>query len=191
MLGSTGVTLTTVTDTVTNAIAGIPPVLQFVGNSNITPITLATLYASYPASSTYNGYYARVSNLFNGTSTSAAGGLDELVRCRYDVTNATYSWQPQRPEYNLTSSSTSGTITLTPLVSPPTLRLAGTLIGNLTVTPSTTNAYIGQRFRVIQNSTLGLFTTSITGLIGSNITLLGNNVQDLEYTITGWMKAST
>jgi len=153
-------------------------------------MTIDNLLTNFPAGATYNGKYARVSNLFNGTSTTASGGIDDIVRCRFDVANAVYRWVPQREAFNISIAATSGTTTITPLVSPPTIRLAGTLTGNLTITPSATNAYIGQRFTVIQASTLGIFVTTVTGLIGSNLTLLGNTTQQLEYTVSGWSKST-
>lgn len=153
-------------------------------------MSIADLMANYPAGIAYKGQYARVNNLYNGTSAAATGGLDDVLRCRFDDTNSVYRWVPQREAFNLTMSPTSGSTTLTPLVTPPTIRLAGTLLGNLSVSPLATNAYIGQKFTVIQNSTLGLFVTQITGLIGSNLTLLGNTAQELEYTATGWAKAT-
>lgn len=148
-------------------------------------LTVATLLASYPPSATYQGWYARVSDLFNN---GAAGGVDEILRCRYDGTN--YRWVPQRESFVGTSAQTSGTVTLSPLVTPPTLRLTGTLLGNTTVSPSATNAYLGQRYRVIMNGTLGIFAATITGLLGSNLTLLGNTVKDIEYGPTGWFASS-
>lgn len=182
-----GLSLTQINTLISNALSGLP--VSFVNNGS--PMTLQQLFTNFPASATYAGLYARISNLFNNVSLSAAGGTDDIVRCRFDITNGIYAWQPQRLEYNTVNSTTSGTITLTPLVTPPTVRLTGTLLGNLSINPSATNAYIGQRFKVIQNSTLGVFVTTITGLIGSNITLLGNTVQDLEYTLAGWAKSST
>lgn len=151
---------------------------SFVGTPS-NPMTVATLLATYPASSTYVGQYARVSDLY--------GSVDDIMRCRYDGTN--YRWVPQRESFNGTSAATSGTITLTPLVTPPTLRLTGTLLGNMSVTTSATNAYIGQRQRVVMNGTLGLFTATITGLIGSNLTLLGGGSSVVEYGPTGWFAA--
>jgi hypothetical protein len=177
------------TEQVLALIAANAPATQFVANG--APMTIADLMANYPPSASVAGLYARVTNLYNNVSTSAAGGLDEILRCRFDATNNSYRWMPQRPDYNTVAAATGGTVTLTPLVTPPTVRLTGTLLGNLSITASTVNAYIGQRFNVIQNSTLGLFATTITGLIGSNITLLGNTVQLIEYTSGGWAKAST
>lgn len=155
------------------------------------PMLLSDLLTNYPAGPTYAGMYANVTNLFNGTSTSTAGGVREVLRCRQDITNGTYAWTVQREGYNTTASMTGGTLVAVPLITPPTIRLTGTLIGNITLSASATNAYVGLKQRFIQNSTLGLFVTTITGLIGSNITLLGNTVQDLEYTASGWAKAST
>lgn len=181
-----GMTPDDVAALITAALAAQPT--SFVGGGN--PMTISDLYANFPPGASYNGKYARVSNLFNGTSTTASGGIDDVVRCRFDVVNNLYRWVPQREAFNMSMSPTGGTVNLIPLVAPPTVRLAGTLLGNLTVTPSSTNAYIGQRFTIIQNSTLGLFVTSITGLIGSNLTVLGNTAQQLEFTINGWSKST-
>lgn len=181
-----GMTPADVTTLITTALAAQPTSFVAGGNS----MTISDLLANFPAGSLYNGKYARVSNLFNGTSTTASGGIDDVVRCRFDVANNVYRWVPQREAFNISMTPTGGTVNLLPLVAPPTVRLAGTLIGNLSVTPSATNAYIGQRFTIIQNSVLGLFVTSITGLLGSNLTLLGNAAQQLEYTINGWSKST-
>lgn len=166
----------------------IPPVAQVVSYvNNGGAQTVAQLLANYPANSTNAGKYAVVSDLYNmGT----ANGITEIMRCRFDAVNNAYRWVPQRQEFARDMSSTGGTVTLSPLISPPTLRLMGALVNNMTVTPSATNAWVGMRFRVVQNSVLGLFVTSVTGLIGSNLTLLGNAVRDLEYGPSGWF-AST
>lgn len=164
------------------------PSTSFVGNG--LPMTVAELFTTYPADATRNGLYARVSNLYNGNSTSSIGGIDDIVRCRLDATNGAYRWVPQRDAYVVSQAPSTGSVTLMPLVTPPSLRLTGTLVGNLTISPSTLNAYVGQTFEIIQNSTLGLFVTTITGLLGSNLALLGNNTQQLIYTATGWNKAT-
>jgi len=57
------------------------------------------------------------------------------------------------------------------------------------VVPSATNAFIGQQQRVIMDGALGLFTTTITGLIGSNLSLLGGGAKLIEYGPTGWFSA--
>ncbi len=59
----------------------------------------------------------------------------------------------------------------------------------MTLTPVATNAYVGQRVRVLMQGTLGVFVATITGLIGSNLTLLGNSSTTLEYGPTGWFSA--
>lgn len=184
---SPGISATDAAALITSMVPGLLPT-QFVSNGAY--MTIAQLMTNFPAAATYDGMYANISNLFNGTDTTTAGGVREVLRCRRDVTNGIYAWTLQREAYNLAVASTGGTITTIPLVTPPTVRLTGSLLGNLTVTPSLTNAYIGLRQRIIQNSTLGIFATTITGLIGSNLTLLGNTVQDLEYTVSGWAKAS-
>jgi hypothetical protein len=171
---------------IANAIAGLPT--SFVGGG--TAMTIADLMTNFPPAVAYKGLYARVNNLYNNVGTATAGGVDDIVRCRFDAANGVYRWVPQREAFNVSITPTGGTTTLTPLVTPPTVRLAGTLVGNLTINPLVTNAYVGQVFQVIQNSTLGLFVTTITGLLGSNVTLLGNTSQLFEYTATGWVKGN-
>lgn len=174
---------------IATAIAAIPAAPTTFVNGG-TAMTIDGLMTNFPPSVTYNGMYARVNNLFNGASLSAAGGIDDIVRCRRDITNGLYRWVPQREAFNTSQALTSGVMNLTPLVTPPTVRLTGTLLGNLTLTPSTVNAYVGQTFTVIQNSTLGLFITQVTGLLGSNVTLLGNTTQVFEYLNSGWAKST-
>lgn len=154
---------------------------SFVGNG--AAMTVAQLMVNYPAAATYQGLYARVMDLY--------GSVDDIMRCRYDGAN--YRWVPQREAYGGTTAAAGGTISIIPLVTPPTLRLtATTLTSNLNVTPSSVNAYIGQRQRIIMppSLTLGLFVSQVTGLIGSNITLLGGNVKDIEFGSTGWFQSS-
>ncbi len=183
---TSGISQDQVSQMIATALAGLPT--SFVGGGNA--MTISDLMANFPASAAYRGLYARVNNLYNNVSTTAAGGVDDIVRCRFDVVNNTYRWVPQREAFNVAIAPTSGTTTLLPLVTPPTVRLTGTLLGNLTINPSATNAYVGQVFQVIQNSTLGLFVTTITGLLGSNVTLLGNTSQLFEFTSTGWVKGN-
>lgn len=166
------------------AIAGLPT--SYVGGG--LPMTVAQLYASYPASATTNGLYARVSDLYHNGA-PGVGGIDDIVRCRYDVSAGVYRWVPQREAYNGVGTATGGAVTLNTLITPPTLRMTSTLLGNVTITPSTTNAYVGQKYKVVMNGILGLFTATITGLMGSNLTLLGNTERDLEYAASGWFNA--
>lgn len=175
---------------VASIVEGLLPAATTSFVANGQPMTIADLFTNYPADASRNGLYARVSNLYNANSVSSVGGIDDIVRCRLDATNGAYRWVPQRDAYVVSQAPSSGTVTLLPLVTPPSLRLTGALAGNMTITPSTANAYVGQTFEVIQNSTLGLFVTTVTGLIGSNLTLLGNTTQQLIYTATGWNKAT-
>lgn len=184
-ISGSGVSFDQVTQMIADAIAGLP--ITFVNGGSA--MTIDALMTSYPPGVAYMNKFAQVSNLYNGTSLTAAGGINDTVKCRFDVANNVYRWVPQREAFNIAMAPVSGTTTLAPLVAPPTVRLTGTLVGNLTVTPSATNAYIGQKFTIIQNSTLGLFVTSIAGLVGSNLTLLGNNTQELEFTNIGWVKS--
>ena len=150
--------------------------------------TVAQLLANFPAGAAYADLYANVTDLYNN---GTANGIREVLRCRYDVLNSAYRWIPQRQEFNRSVASTGGAVPLTPLVTAPTIILNGSLISNITMTPTATNAWVGQRYRIVQNSLLGLFITQITGLIGSNITLLGNTEAILEYTAGGWRQMTS
>lgn len=162
----------------------LAPTSNFVGNTDTSPTTVANLLATYPAGVTYLGKYARVSDLWNG---NGQGGVDEVLRCSYD--GALYYWRPQRTDYSISSTLTTGTMTLSPLVTPPTLYVGGTLIANSTITPSATNAWPGCAFNIIQIGTLGIFGINITGLVGSSIPLLTGSTKQLTYTSAGWRGA--
>lgn len=168
------------------------PTTQFVATCTpSSPCTVANILSTYPCSATWLGYYADANNLYNGTSTSTAGGIDDIIRCRYDATNAIYSWTPQREAFNSTNTTTSGAISIIPLVTAPTVRMTGTLLGGVTITPTTTNAYIGQRVRIVVNNTLGAFLITLTGLVGSNVSLLGGTATTIEYGTTGWFQSGS
>jgi hypothetical protein len=138
-------------------------------------LSTANLLSTYPPSAAYVGKYARVFDLY--------GSVDDVLRCRWDGAN--YRWVPQRADFNMTTSA-AGSVQLVPLVTPPTVRTPATLTGAITFTPSTTNAIIGQRYRVVVTGGLGIYTATISGLIGSNLSLLGNSFKDIEYAASGW-----
>ncbi len=152
----------------------------FVGGTAQNPTTVANLISNFPPSATYLGQYARVSDLF--------GAVDDIMRCRFDGT--AYRWVPQRPNFTAVNAATGGNISILPLVTAPTLRLTGGLLSNMTITPSSTNAFVGQKQTVIQEGPLNLLTSTITGLLGSNITLLGNTARVIEYGPTGWFASA-
>lgn len=152
---------------------------SFVGGTATAPTTVANLIANFPPAANMMGQYARVSDLY--------GTVDDIMRCRFD--GVAYRWIPQRPSFSGIAANTGGTVPIVPLVTPPTLRLSGTLLGNMSVVPSAVNAYVGQQQRVIMEGTLGLFAASITGLIGSNVSLLGGGSKLIEYSPTGWFAA--
>lgn len=156
-------------------LAQLPPT-SFVSNS---AMTVADLLANFPANSSRLGKYARVTDLW--------GNTDEIMRCSSD--GSTYFWRPQRTDYAQNMSTTSGTTTLTPLVTPPTVVMTGTLLGNVTVTPSSTNAWPGATFTVISNGVLGLFGINITGLIGGTLPILAGGVRTITFTTAGWRGA--
>lgn len=152
----------------------------FVGGTAQNPTTVANLISNFPPSATYLGQYARVSDLF--------GAVDDIMRCRFDGT--AYRWVPQRPNFTAVNAATGGNISILPLVTAPTLRLTGGLLSNMTITPSSTNAFVGQKQTVIQEGPLNLLTSTITGLLGSNLTLLGNTARVIEYGPTGWFASA-
>lgn len=139
--------------------------------------TVANLLANFPAALQYRGMYARVSDLWGSVAT--------VMICEYD--GASYYWRPQRTDYSVISTQTSGSMTLTPLVTAPVTVLNATLLGNLTVTPSSTNVWPGCAFEIYAPSSLGLFGITITGLIGGVVsTLLGGSGKKVTYTASGW-----
>lgn len=147
------------------------------------PMTTAALLADYPASAATVGKYARVTDLY--------GSVDEVMRCRYD--GVAYRWVPQRDNYNVAMSAQGGGVPLVPLVTAPTVRITSSaLTSNMTITPSTANAYVGQEYEIVMPTVinLGLFTTQISGLLGSNLTLLAGQVRRIQYSPTGWFQAS-
>lgn len=141
-----------------------------------TVMTVNQLLSTYPASADTLGKYARVSDLY--------GAVDDIMRCRWD--GVAYRWIPQRESFN-SVVATTGTIALNPLFTAPMVRTNGGLTGAVQFVPSVTNAYIGQRYRIIVNGVLGLYLATVTNLIGSNLSLLGNSAKDIEYTANGWI----
>lgn len=171
-----GVTIQQVTDAISAALAGLPT--SFVNGG--ASMTVANLIANYPPASGNAGMYARVSDLY--------GSVDDIMRCRFDGTN--YRWVPQRSDYAGTTAATGGTVNVVPLVTPPVLRTTGTLLGGLTLAMQSTNAWIGQRQTIVNNSPLSGLLTTITGLIGSNITIAGSGAQTVVYGPNGWFAAN-
>jgi hypothetical protein len=145
-----------------------------------TPMTVANLIANFPPGATYLNQYARVSDLY--------GSVDDIMRCRFDGTN--YRWVPQRESFAGTSAATTGAVNIIPLVTPPVVRMTATLVGNVQYSATATNAYVGQRQVIINNATISIFVTMITGLIGSNLTILGGSSQTIVYGPTGWYAAN-
>lgn len=143
-------------------------------------MTVADLLANYPAGSGYVGNYARVSDLW--------GSVRSVMTCEYDGAN--YYWRPQRTDYATANTTTSGSVNLTPLVTSPVVFMTGTLTGNLTLTPSATNAWPGAQFTVNMNGVLGLFGITLSGLVGGGtLSLLLGGTRTLTYTAAGWRGA--
>lgn len=182
-----GIDASTVATMIANAIAALPT--SFVNNG--APMNINTLLTSFPAGASYNGLYARVNNLYNNSGVSAVGGIDDIVRCRWDETQQVYRWVPQREAYNGVTTATGGTVTLTNLVTAPTIRATGSLLSTLNFQPSATNAYLGQKYRIVNNATLNLLTVNVIGLIGANVLILGGGSGSMEYGPSGWFSTGS
>lgn len=161
--------------TLADVLASLPT--SFVGNGDYMPV--ATLLSTYPAGAPNLGKYARVNDLW--------GSVRSVMVCEYDGTS--YYWRPQRTDYATANSSTGGTVTLTPLLTSPTMILTGTLGLGMTVTPSSTNAWPGAQFEVISNGLLGIFSININGLLGGALPLLAGGRRILTFTAAGWRGA--
>jgi hypothetical protein len=142
-------------------------------------MTVAQLLASYPASVDTLGKYARVTDLF--------GSLDEVVRCRWD--GVAYRWVPQRPDRAVVNTMTAGALALTPLLSAPTQILPANLTGDITITPSIQNAWIGESYLVKRTGALGLFSLKIGGLVGGLTKAVTGGDTLMFYTKDGWYAA--
>lgn len=141
---------------------------QFVsGFTPTSPGTVASLISTQPCAASLLGQYGVVSDLF-----SSAGGTNESMRC--GKTGTFFYWQPVRANYAATSTATGGTVTLTPLVTSPTLLMSGTLTSALTISLSTTNAYCGEEFNISTTGiALNLFGITLSGLLGGLTKTLG------------------
>ncbi len=140
-------------------------------------LTVSDLLTSFAPSSQYRGMYARVSDLWGSVSTA--------MICEYDGTN--YYWRPQRTDYSITSTQTSGSLSLVPLVTAPVIALQSTLLGGMTITPSVTNVWPGCTFKIHAPASLGIFSITFTGLIGGITSLLlGGSTKEVTYTAQGW-----
>lgn len=147
------------------------------GFSSASPGTVATLMTNAPCNAARLGSYAVVSDLYSGNTGSST---NEVLRCGQSGT--LYYWRPQRTDYGAAVAFTGGTLTLNPLLTPPVMYLTGTMVANGTITPSTTYAYPGQQFQIVQAGTLGLFSIQIGGLAGGALSLVTGGTRVLTYT---------
>lgn len=177
---SPGVTPEQMAQAIADAIAALPAAATaFVANGAYMPVN--TLLSTYPAGPAYMGQYARVNDLW--------GSVRTVMTCEYD--GSLYYWRPQRTDYATRNSSTSGSVSLVPLLTSPQLTLNGTLLGAMTITPSITNAWPGAQFEIINNGVLGLFGINIAGLLGGTLPLLAGGRRVLTAVNNGGTMAWT
>lgn len=151
----------------------LPPT-AFVSNASMP---VADLLANYPAGPSFLGKYARVTDLY--------GAADEVMRCSSN--GATYYWRPQRADYAVSMTNTGGAVALTPLVTPPQIFMTSGITSNMTITPSSTNAWPGAQFSVtVVGLIQALISVNIAGLVGSSVPLLTGTTKILTYTAAGW-----
>lgn len=147
------------------------------------PIKVAELLANFPASASLVGKYARVNDLW--------GSVTTVMICEADTSG--FYWRPQRTDYAAAPvTMTTGNMPLIPLVTAPVINLTGTLTGNVTITPQTTNVWPGATFTVSSSSTIGvLLGININGLVGAGtVPLLSGGIRTITYfSGSGW-KAS-
>ena len=149
---------------------------QFVGGSSAFQ-TRAQLLAGYPCNSVQLGYLAHVSDVY--------GSVASTLVCETD--GNTYYWRPQRADYSVVSTQTTGTLTLTPLTSAPIIYLSSTPTGTVGIALSTTNAWPGATFHIYAPASITLNGINITGLIGGGtVPLLQGTDKIVTYTTSGW-----
>lgn len=141
-----------------------------------TIVTVATLFANFPAGAAYLGKYARVSDLYTDS--------DEILRCC--MSGGAYYWRPQRTDFARSVSTSSGTMNLTPFVTPPQINLTAALTGNMTFNPISTSAWPGCAWDVTMQGLLGVFAATITGLIGPNVPLLTGGTKRIIWNGSGF-----
>lgn len=130
--------------------------------------------ATLPLPAANQGRYAFVTDLGGGADMVLSDGVN---------------WKHTRQGV-MQDLAGGGAITLTPLASPPILRITGTSLTTTNVTILTQNLYPGATFRVIIPGTLALLATAgvnVQGVAG-NLPLLGGSWQDVQWTGTALVK---
>lgn len=158
---------------IAQATSGTP---AFVNSGVAMPV--ADLLTNFPAGASNLYRYARVTDLY--------GQANSVMVC--EASNGLYYWRPQRADFANSSAATGGTVTLTPLVTAPILFLTGSLLSNMTITPSATNAWPGATFTVVNNGVLNLLGININNLIGGGtVPLLSGGSRIITYVQNlGW-----
>jgi hypothetical protein len=116
--------------------------------------------------------------------TDLGGGPDMVL------SDGTY-WKHIR-QGTVTDVAGGGTITVTPLTSPPIMRVTGTSLASTVMTIQTTNLYPGATYRILIPGTLALaasFGIQIAGISGT-LSQLGASWQDVTWNGTALIKTA-
>lgn len=138
-----------------------------------SPVAVSALLTNFPASAANLGKYARVTDLWGSVAT--------VMVCEGDASG--YYWRPQRTDYASNMTIAQGNVSLIPLLTQPNIRMVGTITGNITLAPSTTNVWPGATFEVsVKTAIPALVSININGLIGGGtVPLLQGSTRRLTY----------
>lgn len=139
--------------------------------------TVSALLTGSPCASVMLGRLARVSDVY--------GSVSSTLVCETD--GNTFYWRPQRTDYSIVSNQTSGSMTLTPLLTAPVVYLSATPTSTVTVNLSTANAWPGATFRIYAPAGISLNGINLSGLVGGGtVPLLQGADRVVTYTSSGW-----
>lgn len=148
------------------AVAGVASVNGCTGNCTVQPGNFVGTYqvGTLPSCNNTTTPYGSIAYV-----TDLGGGANN-AKC---IAGA---WQHFTMGVPGSSAAASGTVTITPLVSPPILQLTGTiaLATTLTLQIQTANLYPGYQVTIIAPPTiLGSLLMTVQGVAGLNLSILG------------------
>jgi hypothetical protein len=171
---------------------------NIVVDANRTFYNRAYTLAGLPSTGLAAGQQVACSNLGNGTSTSAAGGVLDALEC--DGTNWRWSSQAAGPQVLTTAT---GSVSWTPLVSSPLVYFNTALTGAVTLTLGTGTAPIaawkGMRARIVRGpSATGAFNLTVnnggaggtTAPYAAKVLSAASSWADFEFDGTNWYQTA-